>query len=56
MGWGWSQAGRENVPGGVQLLKDPPVDGQVLLSLGVGGPAGVGVDASVCASAGGGGG
>lgn len=33
MGWGWSQVGRENVPGGVQLLKDPPVDEQVLLSL-----------------------
>lgn len=33
MGWGWSQVGRENVPGGVQLLKDPPGDGQVLLSL-----------------------
>lgn len=34
MGWGWSQVGKENVPGGVQLLKDPPVDEQVLLSLG----------------------
>lgn len=56
MGWGWSRAGRENVPSGVQLLKDPPVDEQVLLSLGVGGPAGVGVDASVCVSVGGGGG
>lgn len=33
MGWGWSRVGRENVPSGVQLLKDPPVDEQVLLSL-----------------------
>lgn len=52
MGWGWSQVGRENVPNGVQLLKDPPAGEQVLLNLDVRDPAGVGVNASVCASVG----
>lgn len=33
MGWGWSQVGRESVPNGVQLLKDPPAGEQVLLNL-----------------------
>lgn len=33
MDWGWSQVDRENVPNGVQLLKDPPAGEQVLLNL-----------------------
>lgn len=52
MGWGWSQVGRENVPNGVQLLKDPPAGEQVLLNLDVRDPADVGVNASVCVNVG----
>lgn len=32
-GWGWYQAGRGNVPSGVQLPRDPPAGEQVLLNL-----------------------
>lgn len=52
MGWGWSQAGRESVPNGVQLLKDPPAGEQVLLNLDAKDPADVGVNANVCVSVG----
>lgn len=52
MGWGWSQVGRENVPNGVQLLKDPPAGEQVLLNLDVRDPADVGVNVSGCVNVG----
>lgn len=47
VGWGWYQEGRENVPSGVQLPRDPPTGEQVLLNLDVAGPADGGVDANV---------